>query len=632
MSWPPEQLASVSSQVRELLEDALRLERELADLIARAPPERSASARNLVHYLALRRRDLRSLQHQLADLGLSSLGRAESHVLSNLTSVLEVLGTLSGAPVPPASAAGHPSRESGQAILAARTHALLGPPANSSRSVRIMVTMPSEAAADPGLIHALVEHGMECLRINCAHDDPAAWGRMLDALERAKRATGKPCKALMDLAGPKLRTGAVEPGPRVTSWKPHWNELGQLEEPARLWLTPDQEPELPPLEADTVLPLDGAWLSTLEEGDRIKLVDLRGKSRTITVGGAAGRSRWATSTQLAFIDAGIPFKLHPARQERQLDERAATTRPTLPPLSQALVLRTDDVLILTRDPTPGRPVTRSPDGRLSAPAVIPCTLPEIFTDVRPGESIWFDDGKIAGIIVETSPSAMKVRILNAPAPGKKLRADKGINLPESHLSLPALTPKDLLDLDFIAERADVVGLSFVHRPQDIEDLQAEILKRTRRPLGIVLKIETRRAFANLPWLLLTSLASDPVGVMIARGDLAVECGYERLAEVQEEILWLCEAAHVPAIWATQVLETLNKKGQPSRAEITDAAMGERAECVMLNKGPHILEAVRVLDDILTRMRLHQEKKVALLRALSVSAGTTRRPPQAGPGQ
>jgi len=103
--------------------------------------------------------------------------------------------------------------------------------------------------------------------------------------------------------------------------------------------------------------------------------------------------------------------------------------------------------------------------------------------------------------------------------------------------------------------------------------------------------------------------------MIARGDLAVECGYERLAELQEEIMWLAEASHLPLIWATQVLEGLTKHGKPSRAEITDAAMGERAECVMLNKGPHILEAIQVLDDILRRMQGHQNKKSALLRRL-----------------
>ena len=112
-----------------------------------------------------------------------------------------------------------------------------------------------------------------------------------------------------------------------------------------------------------------------------------------------------------------------------------------------------------------------------------------------------------------------------------------------------------------------------------------------------------------------SPSSNAVGVMIARGDLAVECGYERLAEVQEEILSLCEAAHIPVIWATQVLDTLAKSGVPSRAEITDAAMGERAECVMLNKGPHIIAAIRVLDNILQRMSDHQLKKSSMMRQL-----------------
>ena len=119
----------------------------------------------------------------------------------------------------------------------------------------------------------------------------------------------------------------------------------------------------------------------------------------------------------------------------------------------------------------------------------------------------------------------------------------------------------------------------------------------------------------MPDLLLAGMRSPRLGVMIARGDLAVEMGWERLAEVQEEILWLAEAAHVPVIWATQVLETLAKRGLPSRAEITDAAMGERAECVMLNKGPHILEAIEALRDILGRMQAHQHKKRSMMRRL-----------------
>jgi pyruvate kinase len=109
------------------------------------------------------------------------------------------------------------------------------------------------------------------------------------------------------------------------------------------------------------------------------------------------------------------------------------------------------------------------------------------------------------------------------------------------------------------------------------------------------------------------------GVMIARGDLAVECCWERLAEIQEEILWMCEAAHLPVVWATQVLEGLAKKGLPTRAEVTDAAMGARAECVMLNKGPNITETVRMLQDILRRMQEHQVKKRPTFRRLKMAA-------------
>jgi len=105
--------------------------------------------------------------------------------------------------------------------------------------------------------------------------------------------------------------------------------------------------------------------------------------------------------------------------------------------------------------------------------------------------------------------------------------------------------------------------------------------------------------------------------MVARGDLAVEVGFERLSEVQEEILWLCEAAHIPVIWATQILESMAKKGAPSRAEVTDAAMSIRAECAMLNKGPNIVETVRFLDGIMQRMESHYHKRRLMMRSLRV---------------
>ena len=130
------------------------------------------------------------------------------------------------------------------------------------------------------------------------------------------------------------------------------------------------------------------------------------------------------------------------------------------------------------------------------------------------------------------------------------------------------------------------------------------------PQPLVLKIETQRAVENLPQLIVAAAACRPVAVMIARGDLAVELGFARLSEIQEEILWLCDAAHVPVIWATQVLDDFIAEGTPSRAEATDAAMSQRAECVMLNKGPFLVEGIGFLKDILRRMDRHQAKKFA----------------------
>jgi pyruvate kinase len=248
-------------------------------------------------------------------------------------------------------------------------------------------------------------------------------------------------------------------------------------------------------------------------------------------------------------------------------------------------------------------------------AAINCTIPEILRDIKAGERVWFDDGKIGGIIKQVADSEATIEITNAGAAGSKLRSNKGINLPDSDLSIASLTPKDLEDLEVLAEQADIVGMSFVRSPGDVEALEAQLARLERPDMGILLKIETHKAFDNLPLLVLAAMRRSAAGVMIARGDLAVECGYERMAEIQEEILWVCEAAHMPVVWATQVLESLAKKGLPSRAEITDAAMGERAECVMLNKGPYLCDAVEALDDILQRMQDHQVKKSATLRRL-----------------
>jgi len=244
---------------------------------------------------------------------------------------------------------------------------------------------------------------------------------------------------------------------------------------------------------------------------------------------------------------------------------------------------------------------------------------EILTIVKPGEHIFFDDGKFEARVDAWEDGKVRVEIVRISTKKPILKAQKGINLPDSDVTIPPLTEEDLANIPFICEHADMVGYSFVNSPSDIDKLRTE-LKRfsVQQEPDIILKIERLSAVRNLPALLMNGMQNAGLGVMIARGDLAVEIGFERLSEIQEEILWICEAAHVPVIWATQVLETLNKTGYATRSEITDAAMGVRAECVMLNKGPFVVNAVQVLDDILQRMQTHQAKKSAMLRELRLA--------------
>ena len=482
-----------------------------------------------------------------------------------------------------------------------------------------MVTMPSEAATDYDLVRDLVKHGMDCMRINCAHDGPDAWSAMVRNLRRAEKEVGRPCKISMDVAGPKLRTGTMADGPAVLKYRPQRDDFGRVVAKARIWLTPGSKPESAPAKADATIPVPARWLEQLKPGDVVHFTDCRGASRTLKISAVDGNSRWASSARTAYVAPGLVLELRPRAGRKIAKSQRLAKVASIPPKEQKIHLKIGDTLVLTRSLEPGRPAKYDKRKRLISPARIGITLPEFFDDVRPGEPISLDDGKIGGIIRTVTKDKVTVEITRARAEGEKLGAEKGVNVPESRLAASSLTKDDLAALPCIVKNADIIGYSFVRKEADVRELQARLAGLGGRNLGIILKIETREGFDQLPSLLLAAMRSRAVGVMIARGDLAIECGYERLAEVQEEILWICEAAHMPVIWATQVLESLAKTGVPSRSEITDAAMGERAECVMLNKGPYIVAAVRILDDILRRMQSHQEKKRSMLRKLHVAS-------------
>jgi len=444
------------------------------------------SALNFAHYLALRDHDLRPLQRKLMALGISSLGRLESRVLVSLDTTIVALAALAGAP----SAIRTPGERRffrGEGRLAARAAEILGPP-HHGRAGRIMVTLSTEAADDPALVRDLAEKGADAVRINCAHDGPEVWERMVRHVRAAERHHGRPLRVLMDIAGPKVRTGRV--------------------------LTPPD------------------------------------------------RSR----------------------------------------------LHIGDVLLLARNIVPEF---------AEVPFQVTCTLPSVLDRIKVGDEVSLDDGQLKGPIIGEAHGGFLIRIEVGKLAGLKLRPEKGLNFPTADLGLDPLTDKDRDDLGFVVGHADLIGYSFVETAEHVAALQGEMarLSPNWRQIAVVGKVETPRAIRNLPEIIVQAAGKQPFAVMIARGDLAVEMGFERVAEMQEEILWLCEAAHVPVIWATQVLEGLVKNGLPSRGEMTDAAMAARAECVLLNKGPNVAAAVGALDRLFRRMDEHQMKKTPTLRAL-----------------
>jgi pyruvate kinase len=604
------QLAALREQVLGLRDHILAVERFGEDEVALTHPSRRSAARNLVDYLALRQRDISGLQRDLQLRGFSSLGVIQGHVMASIDAVLGVLETLNEQKRTASNPALYPTIEGARTALTTFADGTLGPcPVDGT--IRVMVTMPSEAATDPGIIDHLLAQGMSVMRVNCAHDGPEAWSAMIEHLRRAERTYGRVCRISFDLAGPKLRTGPVAPGPEVLRFKPVRDSLGLVTAPGTIAFGPMTD-----LDEDdiTLVPLSVQVHQRARPGDVLRLDDARGRRRELVVDNVGRHSLLCTTDRTVYLTTGTPIELW--RGDTRLESGEIGK---LPPVASAISLESGDTLIVTRDLTPGRPAVLDDDDQVVEPARIGCSLAAVFPAIRAGHRVLLDDGKFEGTVRETAPDWFCVEISRAGRGRASLKAEKGINLPDTPLDLPALTDKDLEDLTFVARHADLVALSFVHEPADIDRLYGVIDQLEAADLGVILKIENRAAFERLPELLMTAAKRERIAVMVARGDLGVEIGFERLAEVQEEILWLTEAAQVPVIWATQVLESLAKDGLPSRAEVTDAAMSTRSECVMLNKGPHIGAAIRFLTDVSRRMARHANKTFTTNRRLNVAA-------------
>lgn len=350
-------------------------------------------------------------------MGLSSLGRMEAHVMATLDAVLAAVHGLAGVSWQ------HLPREldflEGNKLLREHTETLLGPsPAN--RAVRIMVTAPSEAASDYHLVRELVARGMNCMRVNCSYDERQAWVAMAEHLKRARFELGKECRLSMDLAGPKLRVGPMETGPEIIKVRPERDVTGMVLKPARICLVPQAHAGAVGGGAEPVpIPIADGDLASLRTGDEIEFSDIRGSSRQMVVTGRNGECVEAECLRTSYLASGMELR-------RKGESDGVLRVAQLPALDQPIVLKKGDTIFLSDKLRLGRGPEVGEDGRALRPAAINCTIPEILHDIKAGERVWFDDGKIGGIIKQVVDSEATIEITHARAAGSKLRPNKGI--------------------------------------------------------------------------------------------------------------------------------------------------------------------------------------------------------------
>ncbi len=599
MGIQKEQLQTIALRIDEVIGLIQKENLKNHALLEEVCPSYAPSAKNLSHYAAFRSFDARSMQKELKHLGLTRLANSEGNILGSLLNLKEIVHSLLGN-LPKTVESDYLHIGEGKKLLQKHTDCLFGDNENKRR-VRIMVTQPSEAATNYDLVLEMVKNGMDCARINCAHDDSGIWKRIIENVRKAEHECRTKVKVAMDLSGPKIRTGDIVMGPKVKRFKAPKDQNGE-KRPAIFKLVSNAKSVLEPLE----VPVDETWLGQLQVGDAMKTKDFRGKSHKLKVVKLLNDGVLVESPKSIYLETGTVLK--PKNKELQ-----KTKILELPKVEQSILVRAGDTIVVTGKVGASSLPKFDTKGNLLEPGVISCIPSQIVEKVKMGDRILFDDGKISGEVEGLDHGTFDVRITRAKEGGALLKAEKGINLPSLDLGISGLTDKDREDLKFVVQHADIVNVSYVNTEEDVRVLLKELDQLKAKPeLGIILKIETQSAYKNLIGILLTAMQRKHLGVMIARGDLALEVGWKNMGMVQEGILSFCSAAHIPVVWATQVLEGLAKKGLPSRSEITDITSSVQAECVMLNKGPYINKAISFLHEVLLNSENSHDKKEVML--------------------
>jgi pyruvate kinase len=585
-------LAALRRRVRFVVNAIHREASSYRRQIKSALPGQQSSATNLAHYIGLRKQNVRQLQLDLAGLGLSSLGRSEGHVRDTL---LRIEGWLKMLHL---GGHGHFTSDeldtnTAEAILHENTHALFGP-RPLDRHVYVMVTAPDANDVTREWSDRVLRAGANILRINAAHESPEAWKRSIDLVRTRAAALGKHVKVFVDLPGPKLRIEIRRTQPAVLHLPRRKDRDGKTIESTSVWFVPRfiERPQVP-------IPCE--WFGRLRVGDQLRIQDAGGRERELVIREASAEGARAECDLSLFITPGLAIEWR--RGQRSLGRGLIGAIPREP---CDVLLNRDDRFILNETGRAKRA------GRMS---VLLCPETGVLKQVKRGERLVLDDGRIVAVVESTGVEGMVCRVKTTSKSPVQLRSGKGLAFPDSHVSLSALGLEDESALKFALAHADGVDASFVNSRRDVDRI-VERLRRDASPgFGLVLKLETQSAIRNLSEILFAAMRYSPAGLMIARGDLAIETSFEQLAQLQEEILGFGEACHLPVIWATQVLDNLAHSGVPTRAEMTDAAMSMRAECVMLNKGPFIAKATRMIVEIIRNMEPRQYKKRALFSKL-----------------
>ena len=357
-----QEIDSIISQLQPIRLEVLQAEQHFREELDHVHLANLQSARNLVHYMSLRRHDIRELQEDLGRLALSSLGRLESHVTATLDALLALLYRIAGKEWHGrAIEETFAEFDSGSVLLEKHTAESLGE-APAGRNVRIMVTMPSEAADDPYLVRDFLDRGMNIMRINCAHDSAEEWLRMVENLRAAQKETAKPCKIGFDLAGPKLRTGPVCPNPGIIRWKPERNELGQVTTSAFITFYTGSHSS----EGETIpIPVKGSLFRYAQAGDVVELTDTRGRERTLHVVEVKGSSCLCINDRTGYVVQGTKLGLLRGKELLCKDEVGI-----LPEVEDSLSLSADDDLIVTPVEVPGKAAEYNDDEVVYQPALL----------------------------------------------------------------------------------------------------------------------------------------------------------------------------------------------------------------------------------------------------------------------